>query len=175
MKRILVLAPLVAIFLTGCECFDAKAGTLSVKTDCAQGELTESTVAFAQLPNGVAKGQFDELLSGVPQELRAFVGDIACQELIDPQSISDLCAPLGVGGGLEPFSTENATDTRVVMCGGQMFTMGGFEGGIYFCKADQAVIDGQIWFMECQQLSLSTSQPTGTCQGIVEFDQQVGR
>jgi hypothetical protein len=131
-------------------------------------------VAFAQFPGGVAQSQFDTLLSSIPPEIKTALGDIACKELINPQSFGDLCTPLGVGGGLDTLNVENATDTRVIMCGSQMFTLGSFQNGVFVCRADEAVIDGQIWFMDCQQFSLSTKAPTGSCQGIVEFDVQAG-
>lgn len=176
--RIGLLAAVVgAAGLAGCECLEAKSGTLSVDTDCAGGAITHAVVPFAQAPNaGLASSQFDTLLSNVPTELKAFLGDLACDELINPQSLGDLCAPVGVGGGdlTKPLEIGKPGDTRVVMCGGEMFAIGGFDGGFYFCRADQAVIDGQIWFMECQQFSVSTNALTGSCEGVVEFDQIVG-
>jgi hypothetical protein len=176
MTRILSLAGLGAllVLLPSCNCFDFKAGLIKVDTDCAGGTITHSQVTFAQLPGGVTRGQFDKLLESIPAEIKTLIGDVACKQLIDPQSVADLCAPLGVGGGLDTLNLQNAADTRVIMCGSQMFTLGTFPNGMFVCRADDAVIDGQIWFMDCQQFSLSTRAPTGSCQGIVEFDQQVG-
>lgn len=170
--KIRILLATMVLLAASCDCLDFKAGTITVETNCGPTP-TSAQVLFAKTPGVITQQQIENYFPG---ELRALAGDIACQELFDPQSIADLCAPVGAGGPVgEPIEVTNLSDVRVLLCGGQMFAMGGTGDNLYLCEAEEAVIDGQIWFLSCQRFGLTDpSNPTGSCEGVARFEVEAG-
>lgn len=159
---------LVASLLPACDCFDAKVGELKLTTDCS-GEITESSLAYLQAPSA-GINPLDFLPS---EELKSRLGDaIDCEALQEPESLSDLCTPLGIGGGTEALDVSG-TDARVIFCGSTLSAVGSFNAGgntgLFTCSASKAIVEGQVWFMSCEKLT-ADAEPQGTCQAVAEFD-----